>query len=76
MERHGNASSNSSAIVPYKAPSGVNPGGFRRGSGLGDFMSGLGGMGGGPSQEVQDLTKKLQEIKLPDETRKIVDQEI
>lgn len=48
LERHGNASS-SSAVVPYKTPQGVNPGGFRRGSGLGDFMSGLGGMGGGPS---------------------------
>jgi hypothetical protein len=29
------------------------------GRGFGDFMSGLGGMGGGPSEEVQNLTKKL-----------------
>ncbi len=51
-------------------------GSFKRGSSFGDFMNGLGGLGGGPSQEVQELTKKLQEIKLPEEARKIVDQEI
>lgn len=38
-------------------------------------MSGFGGMGG-PSEEVQALTKKLQELELPEETRKIIDQEI
>lgn len=43
---------------------------------LGDLMGQFGGMGGGPSEEVQDLTKKLNDIKLPEETKKIVDQEV
>jgi hypothetical protein len=29
---------------------------------LGDFMSGFGGMGGGVSEEVQNLTKKLNDL--------------
>ncbi len=48
---------------------------LRKGS-LGDYLSGLGGMGGmngGPNEEVQRLTKKLQEIKFPEEAKKIVD---
>jgi hypothetical protein len=39
---------------------------------MGDIMSGFGGMGG-PSEEIQALTKKLQELELPEETRKIID---
>ena len=39
---------------------------------MGDIMSGFGGMGG-PNEEVQALTKKLQELELPEETRKIID---
>lgn len=48
---------------------------LRKGS-LGDYLSGLGGMGGmggGVNEEVQRLTKKLQEIKFPEEAKKIVD---
>lgn len=47
--------------------------------GLGDMMgafgAGMPGMGG-PSEEVSNLTKKLNELDLPEETRKIVEQEI
>lgn len=48
-----------------------------RGNPFGDFMSGLGGgMGSAPNEEVQNITKKLQDLKLPEETRKIIDQEV
>lgn len=49
-----------SAIVPKNQPG--LPGGPKVGRrSVGDFMSGLGGFGGmgGPSEEVQNLTKKL-----------------
>jgi hypothetical protein len=37
-------------------------------------FGGLGGIGGaGQSEEIQNLTKKLQELDLPEETRKIID---
>lgn len=47
---------------------------------FGDFMNNFGGLGGigggGQSEEIQNLTKKLQELDLPEETRKIIDQEV
>lgn len=60
-----------SAIVPKLPPPGTQGRGTFK-----EFMSGLGGLGGsgaGPNEEVQNLIKKLNEIKLPEEAKKIVD---
>jgi hypothetical protein len=55
-------------------PPGVARGTFK------DFMNGIGNLGGGggagPNEEVQNLTKRLQELNLPEEAKKLVDQEI
>jgi ATP-dependent Lon protease len=59
-------------MVPRAA--GNNPG-MRKGI-LNDLMGQMGGMGGGPNEEVTNLTKKLSEMQLPEEAKKIVDQEI
>jgi hypothetical protein len=62
------------ALVP-KMPPGGGRGTFK------DFMNGIGTLGGGgggagPNEEVQNLTKRLQELNLPEEAKKLVDQEI
>jgi len=58
------------AIVPKTPPGGAR-GTFK------DFMNGinnLGGSGGaGPNEEVQNLTKRLLELNLPEEAKKLVD---
>jgi hypothetical protein len=73
LERQGGAGSNAS-IVPKVPPNGVGQRNTFK-----DFVNNLGGMGGGgqgPNEEVQGLIKKIMELKMHEEAKKIVDQEI
>ncbi len=74
LERHGQNSAISTVSNINKTggtPNSIN----KRPSGIADFLGGFKSQGG-PGPEVQEIIKKLEEIKLPEETRKIVDQEI